>query len=238
MKRKDPETAALLIVGDEILSGEIVDENARYMTLGLTPLGIRVREMRVVPDEIVPLSQAMRDLGGTADVLFVSGGIGPTHDDVTRQAVAKVVSRELVRHAEAEARLRTGFGASITRAELSMADLPAGATLLHGKTTPCFGFAIDGIYVLPGVPFFFRDLFDPIVDAWAGRPYYRDELLSRRREGHMAGELRLLQEAFPQVSIGAYPIRQGEFVTRIVVRSLDGESVPLVMDRLAAIAGH
>jgi molybdenum cofactor synthesis domain-containing protein len=213
-------SAALLVVGDEILSGEIRDENGPFLLRRLRDLDVPVLRIVTAPDEAGAIEAELRHLRALADAVIVSGGIGPTHDDVTRPAVARALGVALASHAEAEARIRSFYADRVTDAELGMARMPRGARLLDGVTTNTFGFRIGGVFVLPGVPFLFRDIVEGLVSAFEGRPLLRAELTTRRREGEIARGLAALQGACLDVAIGSYPVfEEGRWHVRVVVRS-------------------
>jgi molybdenum cofactor synthesis domain-containing protein len=233
-----PGTAYILIIGDEILSGEVVDENAAYLARKLTGMGIRVVGMRVVPDTTEAIVSSVQQAAAEAEAVFVSGGIGPTHDDLTREAVARALGVPCERHSEAEARLRQGYGTGITLAELAMADLPGGARLLLGLRTGAFGFGVDRVHVLPGVPVLMREIFDQVVEAWEPSAYFRDELVTHLREGNLADGLRQIQADLPAVAIGSYPVKMPEgHRVKIVLRARDRALLDQAKARVAALVG-
>jgi len=199
--------AHLLIIGNEVLSGEVADLNMQFLTKRLTALGTRVRSVRVVPDEDDVIVSAIREFSISDFPLLITGGIGPTHDDRTRNAVAMATNRPLVRHAGAEERLRAGYAQHLTEAELGMAMLPAGARLCIGPRSGVFGFVIDRIYVFPGVPDLLVDVFESVAEEFSGRPDHRIEITTSLREGHFAEALGLLAAEYPEVTIGSYPTR-------------------------------
>src|SRR5512140_898700 len=197
--------ARIIVIGNEVLSGEVQDENIHFLAGQLTRLGTRVGGILVVPDEDEVIAESIRaGLGAGARVL-VTGGIGPTHDDRTRGAVALSLDLPLEAHPEAEEHLKAGYGPKITPAELSMALLPRGARLVFGEKYGVFGFVIDKVYVFPGVPSLLRDIFPTVASEFSGTPDHRVEIVSPRKEGDFADELTALQAAFPDVAIGSYP---------------------------------
>lgn len=225
------DTVAILIVGDEILSGEIVDENGPFLLRVLTEAGVDVVRVVTVGDQQHEIAGELRRLRAFADAVVVSGGIGPTHDDPTRPAIAEALGVDLETNAEAEARVRSFYREDTTAAELGMAEMPHGAQLLHGKKTGTFGFSVRGVYALPGVPFLFRDLACALPEAFATRPIYRAVLETTCREGVIAPRLSDIQDASPDVAIGSYPIYDAEcrrWHVRIVMRAPDP-------DRLAEV---
>jgi molybdenum cofactor synthesis domain-containing protein len=227
MPERPRRTAFILIIGDEILSGEVSDENAAFLAKKLTELGMHVVGMRVVPDTLEGIAGAVQAARAAADLVIATGGIGPTHDDVTRQAIAQSLGVPCERHPEAELRLRRGYGATITDSELEMADLPRGSRLLTGSRSGAYGFAVDQVHVLPGIPSLLREIFAEVAAGWESQGYFRREFLTALREGHLAPGLREIQAAYPAVAIGSYPIRTEEgYRVRIVLRARE----PLGLD--------
>jgi molybdenum cofactor synthesis domain-containing protein len=215
-------SAAVLIVGDEILSGEVRDENTSFLIGLLASAGIPVERVVVAPDEGATIASERLRLRGLADAVIVSGGIGPTHDDVTRPAVAEALGLSLVVHPEAARRIRAWQGERTTEAESAMALLPEGAVLLDGERTGVFGFAVGDVLVLPGVPFLFRDIARGLPGRFESVPRFHEEIRSERREGEIAPVLAAAQDHAPDVAIGSYPIRRdGRWLVRVVLRGSD-----------------
>ncbi len=227
-------TLGLLIVGDEILAGEVKDRNGPYLLDRARAMGVPVACAVTVPDDADAVAEALDLLRGRAGNVVVSGGLGPTHDDVTRQALAAALGVPLARHEEAERRLRGYFGAHATEADLSMADLPIGSMLVDGLRTPAFGFAVDDYLVLPGVPELFADIVDGLVMTWGGTPLARAEVVAPHREGEIASVLARIQDEATDVNIGSYPeLADGRWQVRLVVRGADPDRVEVVRARIA-----
>jgi molybdenum cofactor synthesis domain-containing protein len=226
-------SVGILIVGDEILSGEIADENGPWLIGRLGGAGVRTVRQVVVGDEEQAIAAEILRLRGLADAVVVSGGIGPTHDDVTRPAVAQALGVPLEEHDEARVRIREFYGEAVTDAELAMAAMPRGARLVRGARTGTFGFALPGLYVLPGVPFLFRDLIEGIAPDFEAAPLHRAELRSDLREGQIASLLASCQAGLPDVAIGSYPVCEGgTWHVRVVLRGLDPERVSAAAARI------
>lgn len=226
-------TAAILVVGDEILAGEVRDENAPYLVKAMSDAGVRVVRIATVGDEREAIVAELGRLRALADAVVVSGGIGPTHDDVTRPAIAAAVGLPLEVHAEAEQRIRSWYGGDVNEAELSMALLPRHALLLDGQKTTTFGFRVSGVYVLPGVPYLFRDIGAGLVSSFSCTPRHRVELTCLRREGEIASALAEAQAQATDVSIGSYPLyADGQWRVRVVLRADDEARVAEVARRL------
>ena len=228
-------TAAIIVVGDEVLSGEVRDENGPYLIARLTALGTRVVRLSIVPDLLDAIASEVRASRAAADTVLVTGGIGPTHDDLTRQAVALALGVPLSRHAEAAEKVARWYGASANDAERAMADLPTGSLLLRGRKSDTLGFHTAGVYVFPGVPFLLRDLVEGSSDAFVGPPLHREEVRTDLREGEVAPDLARIQSAAPDVAIGSYPIPDdGTWWTKIVVRGVDAARVTAVAAEVRA----
>jgi len=223
----------ILIVGDEILSGEVADENGPWLIGRLGGIGVKTVRQIVVPDDEAQIACELIRLRGVADAVVTSGGIGPTHDDVTRQAVARALGLPLEEHGEAVRRIRGFYGGETTHAELAMADLPRGACLVEGPKTGSFGFAVGGVYVLPGVPFLFRDLIEAFAHEFHAEPLHKAELRSDLREGEIAPLLAAVQGEAPDVAIGSYPVfEDGRWYVRVMLRGSDAARVEAVAESL------
>lgn len=216
-------TAGILIVGDEVLSGEVRDENGPYLLARLAGLGTRVVRVVVVGDRMDDVVHELSRLRAHADAVIVSGGIGPTHDDLTRPAVATALGVPLEEHPDALARIRGWYGERTTEAETTMALLPRGSRLLSGARTGTFGFCVAGVYVMPGVPSLLRDIVERTAPEFEGPPLHREEIRTDLREGQIADDLTRIQSRALDVSIGSYPTLdpKGAWHTKIVVRSVD-----------------
>jgi molybdenum cofactor synthesis domain-containing protein len=219
--RPDPE-AAVLILGDEILSGEVPDENAAYLSRRLWEVGVGLGRVVFLPDAPAAIVEEVRAVAPRFTYVFVTGGIGPTHDDRTRAAVAEALERRLATHAEAAVFLRKGYGAALTLADAGMAELPEGAELLLGSQDRAFGFRVDNVYVFPGVPFLLRDIFERLAPSIHATPYLVRELWTDSKEGIFSRQLAGVQQRFPEVRIGSYPMSVGgRYRARIVLRCRD-----------------
>lgn len=226
-------TAALLIVGDEILSGEIRDENAPYLLTRFAEAGVRVERVAACPDRATEIVAELTRLRALADAVVVAGGIGPTHDDLTRPAVAEALGLPLEPHPEAEARIRGFYGAAVHETELEMARVPRGARVVVGPRTGTLGFAVAGVYVLPGVPALLRDLTDAILPDFRGAPLHKAEVRTDLREGEIAATLVAVQAQHPGVAVGSYPVlQQGAWTVRVVLRCADAACLALAAQRL------
>jgi molybdenum cofactor synthesis domain-containing protein len=234
-------TAAILLIGNEILSGKVEDENARYLIRELRELGVSLRRIEVVPDVAEEIARGVRALAGQVDTVFTSGGVGPTHDDVTLAAVAAAFDMELVRHPDLEALLRGRFGDRLNERDLRMADLPAGARLEHGPGGPGAHWpvvVVRNVWILPGVPAIFRRKFEAVRELFRASPIYTRALYSRAFEGAIAGDLDAVAEAFRGVEIGSYPHMDAQdYRVKITFDGRDLEMVDRALAELVARLG-
>ena len=226
---------ALLVVGDEVLAGDVVEANAGALVQRIRGTRTRLVRIVIVPDTVEAIVGELPRLQALAEIVVLSGGIGPTHDDVTRPALSRLLGRPLTRHDDAVRRIRGFYGAAVTEDELAMADLPAGAELVVGPRSGTFGFKIDALYVLPGVPALFADVLDAMATALAGEALPQCELVTALREGEIAPFLREVVESSPGVTIGSYPaLHQGTWTVRLVLRCADPTRLARVRDQLDA----
>ncbi|SEH84345.1 competence/damage-inducible protein A [Paracoccus alkenifer] len=245
--QSDNPTAAILLIGDEFLSGRTRDLNAHHLAGVLNAIGIDLREIRVVADDhraIVDALRALdRHLGGAWDMVFSSGGIGPTHDDITADAVADAYGAPLELNPEARRVMEEHWGArgvEITASRLRMARIPRGATLIRNAVSAAPGFSIGGLHVMAGVPSVFRSMVETIVPQLAtGRPVQSVSIEVLRPESEVADDLRAVAEAHPALSLGSYPFRDERgYGTNVVVRGLDaaevGRARAALMERFGA----
>lgn len=232
-------TAAVLIIGNEVLSGRTQDANIQYIALGLNDVGVRLREVRVVADDEVAIIGAVDALRATYDYVFTTGGIGPTHDDITAECIAKAFGVPLLRdHRAVERLLRQIKPENLNEARLRMANIPEGADLIENPVSHAPGFVIGNVYVMAGVPRIMQAMFDGIRSGLKGG----SRILSKSvtiyaGEGVIATGLRDLQTRRPEVEIGSYPFnRDGGYGTVIVVRGTDGTRVDAVALEVAELA--
>ncbi|HOU53510.1 MAG TPA: molybdopterin-binding protein [Myxococcota bacterium] len=228
-------TAAVLIIGNEVLSGRTQDQNLAFLARRLGEMGVPVIEARVVRDREEEIVQAVRQLRDRCTWLFTTGGIGPTHDDITTGAVARAFGVPVVRHPEAEARLRAHYApGEVTEARLKMADVPEGASLIDNPVSTAPGYRIGNVFVLAGVPVIAQAMFESLAPALQGGPPIRSRTVRcRTPEGVMAGPLGEVQRRHPEVEIGSYPFfRRGEVGVSLVVRGTDPEALEVVVREL------
>src|SRR5581483_4500509 len=164
-------TAAIVVIGNEILTGKSPDKNASFLIDELHQLGVALRRIVIIPDELDTIAQAVRECAAGFDYVFTSGGVGPTHDDMTIAGIARAFDRRVVRHAQLEAMLRSYFGEGIDEARLRLADIPEDASLLYDSGMRWPVLAVENVYVLPGVPELFRSKFEAIRERFRAAPF-------------------------------------------------------------------
>jgi len=206
--RTAPPRAAILLIGNELLSGKVEEQNARYLVRELRDLGVVVSRIEVIPDDTGDIAATARLLSERFDLVFSSGGVGPTHDDVTLPAMAAAFGMSMMRNPELEALLRASFGARLHERDLRMADIPDGARLEYGPRGPGSTWpvvVVRNIWVLPGVPEIFRRKFETVRELFRTAPIFARALYSREGEGPIAAALDAVVAEFPTVEIGSYP---------------------------------
>ncbi|MYZ47501.1 competence/damage-inducible protein A [Propylenella binzhouense] len=226
MSDERPTTAAMLVIGDEILSGRTKDRNIGFVADTLTDIGIDLEEVRIVADRMAAIVEAVRALSGRYDYVFTSGGIGPTHDDITADAIAEAFGVPLRYDPRATAILQAyyeGRGIEMNEARRRMTRIPEGADLIANPVSAAPGFAIRNVFVMAGVPAIMQAMMDDVVKRLpAARPLVSETIEAGRGEGDVAAALTGIQERFPDVRMGSYPYHDGtRFTTRLVLRSRD-----------------
>jgi len=232
-------TAAMLVIGDEILSGRTRDANAHHLAGVLTELGIRLAEIRVVPDERSRIVEALRALSATHDMVFTSGGIGPTHDDITADCVAHAMGAPIGVRDDARAILEAYYGAGgLNEARLRMARIPEGATLIENPLSQAPGFSLGNVHVMAGVPAIFEVMLAGLRPKLkGGAPVLSHAFRVAVPEGDLAAPLGRLAEAHPGLSIGCYPFFRGGLGATVILRSADPEALAAGAEAARATLG-
>ncbi len=231
-------TAAMLVIGDEILSGRTQDSNSNYVARQLTTLGIDLREVRVVGDMEDEIVAALNALRSRYDFIFTSGGIGPTHDDITADAVAQAFGVGIGYHPEAYALLEARYEkGQFNEARKRMARIPDGGTLIKNSASVAPGFQIGNVFVMAGVPMVMRAMMEEIVTRLPRGVIVTSITVSADLpEGTIAQGLSDIQKTYPQTAIGSYPwYRDGRFGSQLVARSRDAEAVEAAAQAIEAM---
>lgn len=232
-------TAAMLVIGDEILSGRTRDANMHHLANELTAKGIDLKEVRVVSDDAPAIVAAVRALSAAYDHVVTSGGIGPTHDDITADCIAEAFGANIGVRDDAAALLGAHYerqGQEFNEARQRMARIPDGAVLIDNPVSIAPGFTLGNVNVMAGVPKVFQAMVETVLPLWTGgAPLISDTLRINRGEGDIAGPLGQLAERYADLSIGSYPFQKdGKFGSNIVIRGQDAAQVAAAMADLAA----
>lgn len=232
-------TAGILVIGDEILSGRTKDKNIGFIAEYLTNIGIDLREVRVVSDDEADIIAALDALRGRYDYVFTTGGIGPTHDDITADSVARAFGVGIDHHPEVVARFRQRFSeAELNEARLRMTRIPDGAELIQSATILAPGFMIGNVIVMAGVPSIMQAMMDIVAPKLkSGVRMLSDTVRANAREGDIGGPLREIALAHPDTIIGSYPFldEAQKPNTNLVVRSRDPEKLAAALDAVKAM---
>ena len=235
------ESAAALIVGNELLSGKVAEANLVELARALRPLGVRLARASFLPDELELLAGEIRTLSKGHPLLFTSGGVGPTHDDVTLPAVAAAFDMSVVRHPELERLLRAAYGEGLHARDLRMADIPDGARLEYGPRGPGAIWpviVVRNVWILPGVPAIFRRKFEAVRELFRAPPIHGRAVYSREGEGAIADAIDAVVAAFATVDIGSYPdLDHPEYKVKITLDGRDGAAVDAATARLVESLG-
>ncbi len=229
-----PRTAAALVIGNEILSGKITDTNTAFLARALFELGIELRRVVVCPDEVETIRNDLTELRSAHDLVFTSGGVGPTHDDVTIEGVAASFDRPVVRSEAVEKMIRHYYGDRATEAHLRMADMPEGAEMIRSSEAPWPTVVIENVFVLPGVPEIFElKLTDLRKRLDQGHEFHSVAVYTMSGEGEIAGLLERIAERFPGVMVGSYvKWRAEDYRTKVTFDGNDEASVSQAADAL------
>ena len=232
-------TAAMLVIGDEILSGRTRDSNMHHLAGELTRHGIVLKEARVVADDPDAIIAAVNALRAAHDEVFTSGGIGPTHDDITAEAIAAAFSVPISVRDDARAILAAHYarsGTELNEARLRMARIPEGARLIDNPISRAPGFSLGNVHVMAGVPNIFEAMLASVLPTLTGGdPRLSQSLRVMRGEGEIAKPLADLAAEFADLSFGSYPfVKDGAYGTNLVVRGTDAARLDAAMIRLAA----
>ncbi|HVN85784.1 MAG TPA: molybdopterin-binding protein [Candidatus Binatia bacterium] len=229
-------TAAAIVVGNEILSGKVVDTNAAYLAQELRKLGVALERIVVIPDDVEIIAATVRMYRDAFDVVFTSGGVGPTHDDVTIEGVARGLGRAVVRNEFLVGKMREFFGDALNPARLKMTETPEGAELIFGGQLNFPTMCVENIYILPGIPELFRDKFHAIMHRFARAPFFLRVLYTREMESTLAEFLDQTLAEFPHLQLGSYPkLNDPDYRVRVTLESKDRDYVDRALKHLVGL---
>lgn len=240
---KDLYTVALVIIGNEILSGRTQDTNTPWLAENLISMGVILHQVRIVPDVEHEIITAVNELREKVDYVFTTGGIGPTHDDITAEAIAKTFGTALELNKQAYDILVRHYGdeKQVTAPRKKMAMIPIGASLINNPVSGAPGFQIGNVFVLAGVPRIMQAMFDDVKTRLSrGKPVLSNTIACSLAESAIAEPLEEIQKEYPMVSIGSYPhFRGGILGLSLVLRSIDDEKLDrATQDVIALIAAQ
>jgi molybdenum cofactor synthesis domain-containing protein len=233
-------TAAMLVIGDEILSGRTRDSNMHHLAGQLTERGIVLREVRVVADDHAAIVEGVNALRARVDHVFTSGGIGPTHDDITSDAIAAAFGVPISHRPDAMALLQAHYDRQnlpFNEARQRMARIPEGAVLIDNPVSIAPGFSLGNVHVMAGVPKIFEAMLAGVLAGISGGPPLQSLTLRLMRgEGEIASDFAALAADFPDISMGSYPFNvNGQFGTNLVLRGTDAARLEAAFARLQAL---
>ncbi len=232
------QTAAILLIGEELLSGKIDDLNGSYAIQHLREIGVELRELRLIGDTIDEIGTVVRELAARYDIVFTSGGVGPTHDDLTMRGLAKAFDAPLQTNKHMLAIIQQRFGSTEEGAKVwaRMADLPVGCEVVISEATRVPIFRMRNVWALPGIPELFRLQFDQIIRGLHGRPVSIRTLFLTVGEGMIATHLEETIRQIPTIKIGSYPVLHADdHMTRVTLEHEDENvvhaAVAMLLDR-------
>lgn len=230
-------TAGIVVIGDEILSGKFADENAAFLIGELRSLGVELRRISVIPDDLDDIADTVPRFARRFTHVFTSGGVGPTHDDVTMEGIARGFGTHVVQAPELEAKVRAYWGEKLAPANLRLASVPAGAELVYGDAVwPVVSY--QNVYILPGVPALFRRKFLEIRERFRATPVAVARVYAAAEEGELAPHLDAIVAGHPLVKIGSYPrFEEKDFRVLLTLEGAERASVVAAVDELCARLG-
>lgn len=230
-------TAGIIVIGNEILSGKVTDTNSPFLARELRKIGIDLRRVEVISDDLDDISSTVRRFHENYDLVFTSGGVGPTHDDVTIAGVARAFARQVVREPTLEKKLRDFYEQKVNDARLKMSEVPEGAELIFGGNIPFPTMKIENVYILPGIPEILQSKFLALAERFSGaKPYHLRVVYTREGEGAIAEFLNETLREFPDLMLGSYPkLGNPEYSVKLTLESKNEEYVDRALDRLLGL---
>ena len=228
-------TACVVIIGNEILSGRTQDANLAYIGKRCEELGLELRETRMIPDVEETIVSTVNECRAKFSYVFTTGGIGPTHDDITSASIALAFNRKIVRREEAVAAMDNYYEAGkLTEARLKMADVPEDSVLIDNPISAAPGFQLENVFVFAGVPEIMQVMFEGITDRLTGGPAILSaDVATNLGESALAEALAKLQDRFEDVSIGSYPFfKKGKLGVNLVIRATDEHRLAELVEQI------
>lgn len=219
--------AGIVVIGNEILSGKTVDSNSAFLARELRQLGVTLKRVTVIPDELDVIAETVRDFHSMFDLVFTSGGVGPTHDDITIEGVARALGRRVIVHPVLESKIREYLnGRPANAAHLKMAETPEGAELLMDDRLRFPTIKLENIYILPGIPEILQQKFLALKERFVVDPYYLKVIYTNEIESTIAAHLNETLREYPELLLGSYPkIGDAEYRVKVTLESKDKDYV-------------
>ncbi len=228
-------TAGIIIIGNEVLSGKTQDINSYFLCVELRQLGVEVQKISTIQDEVELIGQEVANFSKRFDFVFTTGGVGPTHDDVTIEGIAHGFSVPVTRHPEIENRMRQRLGGEVNDARLRMANVPEGAVLLATEALFAPVVNIHNVYVFPGIPRILQERFHAIKERFRDSPYFLKNVFLRYGEGVIAATLNDLLTKFPHLLLGSYPVLDlPDYKVKVTLESKDSNYLDNALRSLVA----
>jgi molybdenum cofactor synthesis domain-containing protein len=229
-------TAGIIVIGNEILSGKVQDANAAYLVSELRQLGVDVKKIVVIPDEVEVIAAEVAAFSRQFDTVFTSGGVGPTHDDVTIEGIARAFGRRVIRSPELEQILRSRYGGELNEARLRLTEVPEGAVLISEDSLWLPAVTVENVYIFPGIPDLLRRKFDSIKGRFREQPYVLRKVYVKESEGNIAAHLNTLVQQFPELMLGSYPdLHNPHYKVLLTLESKDVLYVQAALERLLTL---
>lgn len=229
-------TAGIVVIGNEILSGKVVDTNSPFLMRELRAAGVDVKRVTVIPDVLDEIEETVRWFHDRFDFVFTSGGVGPTHDDITIEGIARAFRCAVIRDPGLESRLREFYKGELNAARLKMSEMPEGAELIYGGTLAFPTLKVANVYVLPGIPEILQAKFLSLRDRFSADPFHLRVVYTRAGEGTIADFLNQTLAKFPELMLGSYPkIGDPEYSVKVTLESKNAGYVEGAFRHLLAI---
>lgn len=228
-------TAGVVIIGNEVLSGKTRDTNSYFLCRQLRELGVEVQKISTIPDDIEQIGAEVSTFSKRFDFVFTTGGVGPTHDDVTIEGIARGFGVKVIRHPEIERRMRQRLGADINETRLRMANVPDGAELLATEALFAPVVKWDNVFIFPGIPKILEERFESIKELFREAPYFLRTVYVKYGEGVIAPVLNELLAKFPKLLLGSYPVLDMvDYKVKVTLESKDSDYLERALQSLLA----
>src|SRR5262245_25759607 len=229
-------TAGIVVIGKQSRSGKVTDTNSPFLARELRKLGVTLLGITTIPDDVEVIAATVKQFSDRFDIVFTSGGVGPTHDDVTMEGVARGFGRKVIRHPELDKRLREYLGKNANEARMRMADVPDGAELIVDQRLGFPTIKCENVYILPGIPEILEQKFAALGERFSAAPYHLRVVFTRDGEGSIAEHLNATMAKFPELLLGSYPkLGDPEYAVKLTLESKDQAYVEAALAHLLSL---